>query len=345
MALEQKTLDLAANQTTRLVARRRIVTFEASDDALAGLKIKEEPVPTLGFGQARIEVLRAPINPTDLAMILSGAGVSSQRPARVGTEGLGRIIETRGPGLAQGQLVLLPPIRGTWATEVTGETADLVRLPDATLDQLSMLAVNPVAAHLMLTKFVALQPGDWVIQSAANSAVGGFVNQLAKARGIHVVNVVRRKQASVAVASAGGAHIYLDGPDLAARIDTDIGQKMALALDPVAGKTFGNLAETLAEGGTLVLYGAMAGETVRLGHRPLIYTGIRIRGFWLTAWFAQASKAEQASVYRELADAVAAGWLKAPIAGRYSLDQVHEAVRAALKREREGKILLLPNGA
>ena len=51
-----------------------------------------------------------------------------------------------------------------------------------------MLTVNPPTAHLLLTSIVDLAPGEWIIQNAANSAVGRYVIQLAKARGIRTVN-------------------------------------------------------------------------------------------------------------------------------------------------------------
>ena len=63
-----------------------------------------------------------------------------------------------------------------------------------------MLKVNPATALLMLRNYVALQPGDWVIQDAANSGVGTNLIRLAKADGIRTVNVVRRSSLSAAAA-------------------------------------------------------------------------------------------------------------------------------------------------
>ena len=51
--------------------------------------------------------------------------------------------------------------------------------------QLSMLTVNPPTASLMLSEFVPLAPGEWVIQNVANSGVGGYLVQLARLRGLH----------------------------------------------------------------------------------------------------------------------------------------------------------------
>ena len=77
--------------------------------------------------------------------------------------------------------------------------------------------VNPPTASLLLSEFVDLKPGDWVIQNAANSGVGSYLIQLAKLRGFKTINVVRRESAVAAVEAEGGDLVLVDGPDLAKR--------------------------------------------------------------------------------------------------------------------------------
>ena len=56
---------------------------------------------------------------------------------------------------------------------VVVEAAQLRPLPNyADPLQLSMMTINPPTAALLLSEFVTLAPGDWVIQNAANSAGG-----------------------------------------------------------------------------------------------------------------------------------------------------------------------------
>ncbi len=57
-----------------------------------------------------------------------------------------------------------------------------------------MLAVNPVTAALLLSEFKTLKPGDWIVQSAANSGVGRSVIAYAQERGLKTVNIVRREE-------------------------------------------------------------------------------------------------------------------------------------------------------
>ena len=52
-----------------------------------------------------------------------------------------------------------------------------------------MLKINPLTAWRMLHDFVALQPGDWVIQNAANSAAGRAVIQISRELGYRTVSM------------------------------------------------------------------------------------------------------------------------------------------------------------
>ena len=93
----------------------------------------------------------------------------------------------------------------------------LIPLPDGDLDQLSMLMVNPATAHLLPSDFVKLEAGDWVIQSAANSAVGCYAVQRTKARDINLVCVVRRESAIDDLKAVEVKTILVDGPILPKR--------------------------------------------------------------------------------------------------------------------------------
>ena len=47
-------------------------------------------------GQARADVLRSPINPSDLIQVLGNYGVRPPLPAIAGNEGIGRVTEVNG---------------------------------------------------------------------------------------------------------------------------------------------------------------------------------------------------------------------------------------------------------
>lgn len=308
------------------------------------LKVIEVESPALGDGEARAQVLRAPINPSDLIQIAGEYGVKPQLPAVAGNEGIGRVVEVNGSELSVGQLVLLPTGAGTWVSEVVAPASHFIPLPEGDVDQLSMLLVNPATAFLLLQEFVDLQQGDWVIQSAANSGVGGYVVQLCKARGINLINVVRRETAVDGLRQLGAEHVLVDGTDLSRRVRQISGGRMRLALDAVAGETFGRLAETLERGGTIVNYGAMSMQPAQMAAGAMIFSDITARGFWLVNWFEKVSKSKRMETYQELTKLVLTGALHAPIDRHFALEDVADAAAYTWAGKRSGKVLLAPNG-
>ncbi len=325
---------------------RRVVYSEFGDPTQV-LSVEEAPRAQLEPGQARADVLRCPINPSDLIQVYGEYGVRPQLPAVAGNEGIGRITEVADgtEGLPVGQLVLLPAGVGNWSSEIVASAGAFVPMPEGDIDQLCMLMINPATAHLLLTDFVDLKNGDWIIQSAANSAVGTYVVQLAKTMGINVVNIVRRESAVQGMKDLGADVVLVDGEDLPKRVKQATGgAKMKLALDAVAGETFGRLGETLDVSGTLVNYGGMSAKPASMSPGTMIFRDVRVRGFWLVHWFERASKEDRLKVYGALTKAVATGALHAPIDRCFTLDEIKDAAGYTWAGQRSGKVLLAPNG-
>ena len=207
-----------------------------------------------------------------------------------------------------------------------------------------MLTVNPLTAHLILGTFVDLKPGDWVLQSAANSAVGEYIVQLARQRGLKTVNLVRRDDLAPDLKALGAEVVIKDGPDLAKRIalETD-NAPISLAIDAVGGETFSRMVECLATGGTIVAYGSLTAQSPVLNSVAIIFNDVRVRGFWLSKWFQTASAQEKQAAYGQVIQLVASGALKARIDSRFSLDEIAAAVTRAAEGGRSGKVLLIPN--
>lgn len=303
--------------------------------------------PGITKGQALVEVLAAPINPSDLLMLTGQYGHLPPLPAVGGSEGVGRVVElgpeTAGP--AVGCMVLLPVGSGTWATHAVVPAARLVPLPDAADPrQLAMLMVNPPTAALLLRDFVTLQRGDWVIQNGANSGVGSYLVQLARRHGFRTVNIVRREAAVAAVLAQGGDVVLVDGDNLAARVKAETGgAPIRLGIDAVGGHASMRMATTLAESATLVNYGALSGDPCIIAPRELVFRDVVLKGFWLARWFRSTPQPQQMALLTELASLIADGTLRAPLHATYGVERIKEAVAAAAAGERQGKILIVPN--
>lgn len=169
----------------------------------------------------------AAINPSDLLLLKGKYLVHPELPAGVGAEGVG-IVEAVGPevdsNLVGKRVIVLPTYTyGTWSEKVVAAAHDVIEVPDADPQQLAMLSINPPTAHLLLDRFVNLQVGDWVGQTAANSAVGRYVTTLARRRGLKTLNIVRREDAVEDVRAAGGDVVVVSGPNLADDIKQALG--------------------------------------------------------------------------------------------------------------------------
>lgn len=310
------------------------------------IRAVEFETPTLDVGQALVEVVAAPINPADVLTLTGEYGRLPPLPAIGGREGVGRVAElgpkTRGP--AVGQLVLLPVGCGSWSTHVVADADKLVSLPkEADPQQLAMMTINPPTAALLLSEFVTLEPDEWVIQNAANSAVGSYLVQLARHRGHRTVNVVRREDATASVREAGGDVVLVDGDDLAQRIDEATGGgAIRLGIDAVGGTSTGRLASCLGDGATLVNYGRLSGQPCAIPAEAFVFRDLTVRGFWLVNWFRQTPEPERAALVGELAGLIAAGQLWAPIHATYDVSEIEQAVTAAASGGRSGKILIVP---
>ncbi|HET7668103.1 MAG TPA: alcohol dehydrogenase catalytic domain-containing protein, partial [Mycobacterium sp.] len=148
--------------------------FGRPDESVLLVDDDSDPVP--GTGEVLVRVEAAAINPSDLLLVEGRYLARPQLPAPLGAEGVG-MVEAAGPGVNNGivgkRVIVLPTYKyGTWSQKVIAAEADVVEVPEADSLQLAMLSINPVTAHLLLETIADLAIGDWVGQTAANSAVG-----------------------------------------------------------------------------------------------------------------------------------------------------------------------------
>jgi NADPH:quinone reductase-like Zn-dependent oxidoreductase len=300
----------------------------------------------LDAGQVRVGMLAMAVNPADLLQLDGRYGLRPPLPYVAGLEGVGVVLETAPDvsDLAPGARVLPLAAGGFWADERVLHRRALVPL-DAATDALqqAMLCANPATAWVLLRHMAALQPGDWVLQNAANSAVGQCVRQLAPALGLRVLNIVRRAGA-VPPEAAGDPAWVVDPEADAAALKAGLSRargsaapgRAALALDALGGRATGALAAALDDGGTVVVYGLMSGEPSALPAHDLVF-----RGFWLARWFADpANRTHAKGLYPALAAQLAAGALRVSVGAVHDLADAAAAVQAAAQPARAGKVLL-----
>lgn len=309
------------------------------------LEVVTEPDPVPGPGQVRVRLKVMTINPADLLSIEGRYGAEPLAlPATPGVGGWG-IVDAVGEGvkrLAVGDAVL-PLGPGQWAdTLVVHERMAPKAPPGADPEQAALMRANPATAELMLSDIVPLRNGDWVVQNAANSAVGRLVIRFARERGLHTVNIVRRADVVDGLRAEGAdAVIVDDGGDLPAAILAATGGIWPrLALDAIGGRATAALAAAVATGGTVAVYGLLSGQALQAEARDLVFRDVHLRGFWLAAWYGAADPEAIRDLHAGLAARLARGETHQAVEARYPLDRVADAVVHAARPGRNGKIML-----
>ncbi len=323
----------------------RIATYGDPVDVVACVDIADVGPPAAG--EVVFDVLAFPINPADLWFCRGSYRLKPPLPATPGAECVGRVTAV-GAGVTHvgpGDLVINLQ-RENWAQRRRVRGEDAIPLPNGMdLRQAAMLRINPPTALLLLSDIVAVQPGEWVIQNVANSAVGRLLIRLARAKGLKTVNVVRRDSLFPELMALGADACVVDGPDLDARVKAATGgASIRLGIDAVAGEATGRIAECLADNGTVCTYGSMTGEDPVVHRSALIYRGISLTGFMLGRGLARRSAEQVRAIYADLAAQVMAGTLSAPVERVYPIEEIKAAVARADQGERTGKILVAPNG-
>ena len=293
------------------------------------------------------QILAFPINPADIWFCRGAYRLKPALPAVPGAECVGKItaIGKSVRHLHVGQHVINLQ-RENWAQQRCVKASEVVAIA-ADLDplQAAMLRINPPTASLLLSDIVKLQAGDWVVQNVANSAVGRWLIRLAKRRGLRTVNIVRRAALFNELNALGADVCVVDSPQLAEQVRVQTGHApIRLALDAVAGAASARLAECLADDGVVCSYGSMTGEDPQIDRAALIYRGVSLTGFMLGRFLAKRQAHEVQAIYAELADELRSGHLTIPIAATYPIDDIGPALRHAQQGERNGKVLVLPNG-
>lgn len=303
------------------------------------------PVRTPAEGEARVCVDYAPVNPADINVLEGKYGSLPSLPAVPGVEGVGTVLESRLEGLRAGQRVLLPAGFGTWRAQGVVEGAQVVPIPETVPAlQAAMLRINPATAYCMLREFETLRPGDWVVQNAANSGVGRAVLQIARLLGLRVVGVVRRGGLESELMGEGAEVVLEEGAHLAQRIrGATGGGDLRLGLNAVGGECALELAKALSESGTLVTYGAMARQPLRIPNGLLIFKNLRFCGFWVSRWYRESSPEAVRGLFADLLRWMEQGKIHTPVEAVYPLGRIREAVAHACRDFRGGKVLLQPH--
>lgn len=322
----------------------RILTHDRFGEPDEVLHLTEAAVPEPSDGQVRIRVMLSPVHNHDIWTIRGKYGFVPDLPAPAGTEVLGTV-DAVGPGvtgLDVGQRIVSGSSFGTWSEYAIVDAAEALPVPDQLPDDSAAQLVSMPFSAISLLDFLGLREGDWLIQNSANGAVGRILAQLAQARGIHVIGLVRRDTAVAELASEGIDHVLCtEDPDWRERLDGITGGAPILTgLDSVGGQSTADIVSTLGEGATLVCFGAMGSPVMSIPSGPVIFKDITVRGFWGSKVSKEMNPQKKNDLFAELITRISEGTVTLPVAGVFDVSDFREAMLAGKSSARAGKVLL-----
>jgi trans-2-enoyl-CoA reductase len=321
-----------------------VVVYQRHGNPEEVLRVVTEPWPKPAVDEAVVEMRAAPINPADLNAIEGKYPGRRELPAVPGFEGAGVVVDLGADvkTVAIGALVILPHNVGTWREALAVKASELVAVPPEIKPvYAAMLKINPMTAWRLLHDYVDLKRDDWLIQNAANSAAGRAVIQIAHELAYKTVNVVRRPELIDELGAEGGDVVLVDGENLREEVrKATSGAPILLGLNAVGGESALRLANCLAPGSTMVTFGAMSLQPLKIPNGLLIFKDLRFRGIWINKWYDNATMQERMEAFRALFEMAKRGLLKTKVEKAYPLSQAKAAVAHAAQSKRSGKIIL-----
>ncbi|MFG3258476.1 zinc-binding dehydrogenase [Streptomyces sp. NPDC048172] len=331
----------------------RTVEYTRQGDAAQVLTLREEarrPVP--GSGEVLVRMLVRPVHPGDLIGVEGLPGQpeqpEQQSGARTpGVEGMG-VVESAGADVRAprpGQRVAVFPAPGTWSDFVAVPAELAVPVPDGVSDETAaLMLVNPLTLRMLyraVEEALSGQTGP-VLQTAAGSSVGRLISAAAVRHDLQLINLVRSTSGAEQVRTSYPSQpvIATCDDDWREQVRLHAGERgVRVVLDCVGGAMTQDLAELLADGGTLISYGRLGSGTTPLEALPLMARALTVRGMSILRWTNRTpeERAQDVAFAQDLAR-------NTPdlleVAADYDLADFKAAVEHARRPAKRGTVLL-----
>lgn len=312
------------------------------------LRIEEESTRQPGEGELRLRVQAVGLNRAESMYMHGRYFEEPQLPSRIGYEAAG-VVEAVGPGVDPklvGQSVATVPGYSQNRWGVLGEEA----IVPAFSIQPYPAKLNPaegasiwmqyLTAYGALKLFGKVQPGEFVLITAASSSVGLAAIQIVKAEGAIAIATTRRSAKKQELLDLGADHVIAtEEEDIVERVNaiTD-GKGARLIFDPIAGSFVEKLAECAAPGATLFVYGILSLEPTPFPLVPAMRKALSMRAYTLMEFAQNPPVLNEAVAY--VNERINDGRFTPKIAKTFPLSQAVEAYQYLESNQQIGKILI-----
>lgn len=316
------------------------------------LVITEVPEPVAGPGEVVVDVAAADVMFLDtrlrqgwggdyfkitLPYVPGGAVVGTVVELGAGVEPLwlGRQVATHtaASGIGGG----VPT--GGYAERALAKADSLIAVPAGLTAEQSVALVHDGRTAFAVAERANIQPGEWVLITAAAGGLGVLLTQIAHSVGAHVVAAARGDRKLELAARLGAEAVFdYSEPNWSDRVRAVTGGVgVDLVLDGAGGELGRAALESAASGGRFFGYGSADGEFTAAGFAAAQERGVSVYSLFdiigaVSDWNGLAQQAQ---------DEVAAGRLEVVVGQTFPLERAADAHAAIEARAAIGRTLLL----
>lgn len=321
--------------------------IHGNKEGLEGIALAEMEVPQPKEGEVRVKLKVAGLNHRDLFipnrhkpsegnLILGsdGSGIIDAVGENVTNVQVGDEVvinpsigwEKKSPAPPEGFEILGHPFHGTFAEYVTVPKENVVKKPEhLTWEESGVFALATITAYRALFTKGQVESGMKVFIPGIGSGVAINLLQFAKAAGA-TVYVTSRSEIKRERALQLGADKAIDSnSDWEKELN---GENMDLVIECVGAATFNKSLAQLKKGGTIVTFGASAGDVVQFDLRNFFYGQYNLLGTTMGS----------SEEFHEALEFISKHKIKPVVDKIYKLDQYDQAFDRLIKGEQFGKI-------
>ncbi|WP_261130011.1 zinc-binding dehydrogenase [Bacillus sp. Marseille-Q3570] len=314
---------------------------------MEGLKVQSFESPVLKDDEVKVQLKAAGLNHRDL-FVLHRHG-EDEGPFVVGSDGAGIVTETAAgvtgisvgdevvinPGLGwqknsaappEGFGILGYPSNGTFAEEVAVPANQVEPKPGhLSWEEAGVLPLAALTAYRALFTRGNLQEGDHLLLPGVGSGVITFILQYAKAVGVKVTVTSRSEEKRNQALTLGADRAIDSESDWNEAMN---GEKADLVIESVGAATFQKSLDQVKPGGTVVTFGASAGDEITINIRNFFYGQYNLLG----------STMGSHEEFKEMLSFIEKYNIKPVMDRTFSLDEAHEAFKRLEDAKQFGKI-------
>ncbi|KAG7374393.1 alcohol dehydrogenase [Nitzschia inconspicua] len=230
------------------------------------LEIREVDVPKPQSHEVLVKMVAAAVNPSDYGSWKTAK--KNDDGIAIGNEGSGIVVAIGSGLLTKARVSIGQKVGVVGPKNNQGTYSDLGNYGHGQ-NNTQFQSLGPYGA--------ASQLGQMMVKLSNNSEL---------TNGVEIINVVRRAEQVKLLQELGAKHIINSSDsDWKDQLQTKIKElECTVAFDAVAGSSSGDILSCLPNGGTLYVYGGLAGSCRDIDPMDLIYRRKDVKGFFLKSW-------------------------------------------------------------